>query len=105
MLYRPAFGKGNMVWGARVDTKIVNSKREHGKAIFAFWITAHAAVRLSKALHFVTAFFITHSGAIVAAILALIVGIILFHYQENNKYQNKEPSQQESNYEFQTYIT
>jgi hypothetical protein len=105
MLYRPAISEGNIVWGARVDTKTVNSRSEHVKAKFAFWLSPHTATKLSKVMHFAISFFTKHSNAIIAAILALIVGIILFHYQENNKAKNNETLQQESIYESQTLIT
>jgi hypothetical protein len=90
MLYRPAFGKGKMVWGARVDTKIVQSKQEQRTARRQFWLAKPmVAVRISKAIHAIITFWRAYSKELVAAFLALLVGIILFHYQNN--LEKKEP--------------
>ena len=103
MLYRPALGKGNMVWGARVDTRIVAKRSEQIKAFFTFWIASPMlAVRISKVTNTLAAFTVKHSPQIIAAILALLVGIILFHYQDNYKNQKTKSEQQVLQHKFQT---
>jgi hypothetical protein len=95
MLYRPALGEGNMVWGARVDTKTVHDKNEDLKARTKFWLAQPMiAVRISKLNNFFINFMRSHSKELVAAILALIVGIILFNYQQHIEQSKLEGKKQ-----------
>ncbi len=80
MLFRPAKGEGEMLWGERVDNLTVYSFQEESSAIKEKWIRdpsqACALSAKMKKHSILFAWFVSHWQFWVTTIIAIIVAVI-----------------------------
>lgn len=79
MLYRPAKGKGEMVWNERVDTLVVHSNKKEFFALKDGWmldpVKACAISAKMKKRSNISAWFISHWKFWITTIIAVISAV------------------------------